>query len=110
MRNNYMLAQFMGFGKTDFHDGKGLVNTYTDHEGSPHTIHELLFDESWDWIMEVVKKYNRLQDEGVDKVRGQTGWSHRIEQGLLDVEIDEVYYGLIDFVNWYNLRIELESK
>ena len=69
MNDNKLIAEFMGFQKTDigWYDSNEIVppmsNTY---DGNTFDEHELSFERSWDWLMPVIQKILDIsfQDDG----------------------------------------------
>jgi len=55
------------------------------------TPDQMLFNQSWDWLMPVVKKLQNLEIE-----------FFRMNDALIEAEIDNVYVAVIVFIKWYN--------
>ena len=59
-----------------------------------NTFDTLLFNESWDWLMPVVKKCFSTGDD-------TTQWDGLFD-ALSTVDIDKVYNAVGEFIKWYN--------
>ena len=61
MNDNKLIAEFMGFQKTDigWYDSNEIVPPMYD--GNTFDEYELSFDTSWDWLMPVVEKISDIK-------------------------------------------------
>ncbi len=116
MENNKLIAEFMGFQKTNigWYDSEEIMpplsNTY---DSNTFDEHELAFHKSWDWLMPVVDRIEGIIDE-----HGCAKYNVRIEQSWVDIidnhtsdEIVKVdgdnrreatYKAVVEFINQYN--------
>jgi hypothetical protein len=90
--NNKLIAEFMGL-ETQRMDTDGYHVLYEnpitgDYEGEGH----LDYDESWDWLMPVVKKIEQTV-EGVPP---------QLLHLSLFSEHREIYNAVVEFIEWYN--------
>lgn len=105
---NKLIAEFMG-GKPYRVMVKsiGMMDAYQWGENS-YTIDELQYHSSWDWLMPVVEKINKL------------GWYFTLDASILDSSAQFIkgtnfikspfwstpllatYNVVIDFIQWYN--------
>lgn len=86
MKENKLIAEFMGFHRTE----KGyIVGGFGD--GTFGLAEELHFHTSWDWLIPVVEKC--FQEDGKHYV---------INDALLTINIDEVYEAVVKFIKEYN--------
>lgn len=65
----------------------------------PFLLSELKFHTSWDWIIPVIKevKLSRISsnDNGYEII-------DRIDNSLMECDIDSLHSHLYDFIEWYN--------
>ena len=80
MNNNKLIAEFMQEGSEGF-------NLY-DYNGCHYKVDELMFYDSWDWLMPVVEKIERLNE--------------LIGAHILSTDIDKTYHGVVKFIKEYN--------
>ena len=85
-KNNILLAEFMQKGSQGF-------NIY-EFEGCFYNLNELKFHCSWDWLMPVVAKCTKLNDDEFD--------NQSIAWALLSNSIVDVYDQVVEFINEYN--------
>ena len=63
---------------------------------------ELKYHSSWDWLIPVVEKIQSVNNE--IKGKNYKDYSQKtIIEGLLTINIDIVYKGVVEFIKWYNL-------
>lgn len=119
--DNELIAEFMGFERIEndrwmAHYIKGLLDPYF---GSFRDVH-LRFNESWDWLMPVVEKIERLGYYTTifkDEDGQQTAILHpvpsyqRDENSMIvpndpmrgnESKIDTTYSVVVEFIKWYN--------
>ena len=107
MKKNEIFAEFIGMQKTDlgWFDYEEVLNT----KGS-NTFDELLFDQSWDWLMAVVRKVEELGYEvlimgiscSVNKVLDRDNPIVTWVCGDKSNKIGLVYTTMFEFIKWYN--------
>jgi hypothetical protein len=95
MEENTLIAEFMGFQKTDigWYDSEETLTS--EVFGSDNTFDFLNYHKSWDWLMPVVEKImwdNDITDDSCTK----------IADALCDAKIDRVYDAIVEFIKWYN--------
>ena len=98
MKNNKLIAEFMGFQKTTmgWYDNEEAMNFNSDS----NTFDELKFHSSWDWLMPVVSKIGNIKNYGIN---GTLDWlsesEFNIEQerdGLYTIE--DVFLSVVEFI------------
>jgi hypothetical protein len=91
MNDNRLIAEFMGFQKTDigWYDSNEIVPPMYD--GNTFDEYELSFDTSWDWLMPVVEKCLKTGDN-TDK------WDD-VYNAVCTIDIKEVYKAVVFFIN-----------
>ena len=98
MKENKLIAEFMGFTNEKnigWYDNQMLMsqNVYDNQDGN--CFDELLFDESWDWLMPVVEKIENYLSENVGKV----GY---FDECLNSNDLDVRYQAVVEFIKQYN--------
>jgi hypothetical protein len=90
--NNKLIAEFMGFQYTSigWYDAEESLDLKGDN-----TFDELKFDTDWNWLMPVVKK---CREESND----EDSYWEAIYYSLVDLDIDNVYIAVVEFIKWYN--------
>ena len=110
-----MIAEFMGY---NFDDNVKEYYVPKYNSGDWFTIDELLFNESWDWLMPVVEKIELL-GYSVEKnfQRIDNDWQTLITKGndilfqdFAEKSIDAMYCTLVSFIEWYNKTSSNEKK
>jgi len=96
--NNILIAEFMGINHLD--DDKYINNLKEmKAEGlyfeQGYMTSELKFDTDWNWLMPVVKK---CREESND----EDSYWEAIYYSLVDLDIDNVYIAVVEFIKWYN--------
>jgi len=84
---NKLIAEFMGYA-LDTTTKEYYVPKY--NSGDWFTIDELLFHDSWDWLMPVVEKCKEYNNKRL---------MSNIEKRLINVDLLGVYKNVIDFIN-----------
>ncbi len=101
--DNELIAEFMGW----FQDKQVNQDIY-------YSTNKLEFDTSWDWLMPVIHKILKIETSvfnydamAMAKLRAMQS----IIAGLsISSDIKEVYKRVLDFVKWYNTRMNLVSR
>lgn len=111
---NELIAEFMGL---KFQYEANGIRYYDVPKGQVHSHNAsmgvFIYDKSWDWLMPVVEKINKLFDEafppGDEFVKRILAHEEPIEREYMDVvglpissTIDEVYHAVLTFIKWYN--------
>jgi len=115
--NNKLIAEFMGFQKTNigWYDSEEIMpplsNTY---DSNTFDEHELAFHKSWDWLMPVVEKIEDIECKETSteligyhlydvEIRQNVTTIHRtnIEETLGD-KLFNTYNAVVEFINQYN--------
>lgn len=120
-KEDILIGQFMGFVYEEgigFEDTKMLLPQLVyDNEGGNY-FHSLMFSESWDWLMPVVEKIEKLQGDkvgcGVSIHHGLTTIQYNSKEISSPVfrrnykydKIKSVYETVLEFVVWYNKQNE----
>ena len=95
MESNKLIAEFMGFTNEKnigWYDNQMLMsqNVYDNQDGN--CFDELLFDESWDWLMPVIEEIDHLQFEPIES----------IEKALFTRSIRDTHKAVVEFIKQYN--------
>lgn len=118
MKDKELVAAFMGY--TRPHPDYPHAS-YWYKEGKPPLVH-LLYDENWNWLMDVVEKIQTLGyfpifapfiENEKGKLTGECLWcmiskqTTNMNDPVVDVtgatsNIDAVYKAVIEFIKWYN--------
>jgi hypothetical protein len=95
-QENILIAEFMGY-----EIQKDPTERFFGRYKTPITKvwikeNELSFDTDWNWLMEVVRKIEQLEDvydfEEFLLIRDE----------LCTGRIEESFYNIVDFIKWYN--------
>lgn len=84
MRNNKLIAKFMGY---EVKHNKCYSPKYNDG-----TIAPMQFHKSWDWLMSVVEKIEQVNEGVPEQMLHVNLYSER----------REVYNAVVEFINQYN--------
>ena len=101
-KTNKLIAEFMGFTQEKnigWYDNDMLMsqNVYDTNNGN--CFDELLFDQSWDWLMPVVVK---LFDDEYNEFDGVGDLSFRLNDTLLETNLDSLYSIVVEFIKNQN--------
>jgi hypothetical protein len=95
MTDNKLIAEFMGVKPTILGDEityemYGIIDCIEDGLDEQHFFleEELMFYDSWDWLMPVVEKIERQNE--------------LIGAHILSTDIDKTYHGVVKFIKEYN--------
>jgi len=96
MKENKLIAEFMGMANERHSDGRYFFTTDIDELKGTDTRfwEELYFHVSWDWLMPVVEK---CYDNGAEE--NEIG---DITHALLDCNKDHLYISVVEFIKQYN--------
>lgn len=105
---NILIAEFLGWVKNKY-------STFFTKNGSPRTIDELNFNESWDWLIPALKKIDELLyasyiDQDITIQDFIKNWYKTETKSLqftnnqlkFSTDINEVYDDVIQFIVFYN--------
>ncbi len=97
MKDNKLIAEFMGFTK----DSKDLylIDDYSlrgEDEYQATYVSEMKYHTSWDWLRPVVEKCFVKQEEVSDDL------SFKLNDALLETNIESLYRVVVEFINEYN--------
>jgi len=97
MNENKLIAEFMGFQKTDigWYDSEETLTS--EVFGSDNTFDFLNYHTSWDWLIPVVREILTRID--IDSIEYET---HNLEYETLDADIKGAYKQVVEFIEWYN--------
>lgn len=99
MKINQLIAEFMGYKKEVRVGGvRYLIKNswYLPNE-------RMLFLTSWDWLMPVVEKTNKIyQKLGEVNKTELACLQAKIMVGIVRVDIESTYMGVFQFIEWYN--------
>lgn len=87
---------YVSYGKKDV-----WVFPFREDEGGSD---ELLFDKSWDWLMPVVEKIHKLNDDsGNELIAKYDEVNHDVDIFRLSIAAPKsiVYKGVVEFIKWY---------
>ena len=90
MKDNKLIAEFMGRGGTFNHD-KTMICTGI----FPDTMTLMKYHTSWDWLMPAVQKC-------FDTQQPEEGQHYFINESLLTMDIGVVYDRVVEFIKTYN--------
>jgi len=106
IENNKLIAEFMGLSI------KEGVCYYTDEDDMfPMGIEVeepyLPYDDSWDWLMPVLKKIDSYANEvmSIDEFDNYRS-SYKMISSPTHYEIDYVHTQAVEFIKWYNEQDE----
>ena len=108
MTDREIVAEFMGIEKCihGWYDRDMLLQqeVYNASNGSIHE--ELMFDESWDWLMPVVVKVRNIY-RVTKEMNEITSMMYHINDNLLNSDnINDTYVEVVEFIKWYNKNKE----
>jgi hypothetical protein len=89
--NNKLIAEFMGLEEIY----TPLLNIYEISETETCLETDLAYHTDWNWLMPVVKK---CREESND----EDSYWEAIYYSLVDLDIDNVYIAVVEFIKWYN--------
>ena len=92
MKDNKLIAEFMGWTPCDPNDSTMYANPTN---GALHSSHSAMrFHTDWNWLMPVAKKCINPEDN-------TKGWDN-LAVALTTCNIDEVYLAVVEFIKTYN--------
>ena len=86
--------------------------------GEPVRIHHNRYHNSWDELIPVVKtiRHNERFPESIEvgiddymKMSKPTECDKKMIEGLYTQDINKVYEGVVEFIQWYNNKAEIEK-
>jgi len=114
MNYNKLIAEFMGFApekNIGWYDGDMMMPQIVYDTNNGNCFDELLFDQSWDWLMTVVEKIESLRDVNGNAYRFTIDMCNaQIEETNIEIlggafKIDTTYKAVVQFINQYNKTI-----
>jgi hypothetical protein len=99
MKSNKLIAEFMGVPTEVFTSGKLNYFFRSFNSGTWYEEQELSYNISWDWLMPVVL---RLLDLEYNEFDGADDLSFRLNDTLLETNLDSLYRIVVEFINEYN--------
>ena len=98
MKDNKVIAEFM---EASFND-KGMTRICGKFGLEIVSALSLKYHTSWDWLMPVVVK---LFDDEYNEFDGADDLSFRLNDTLLETNLDSLYSIVVEFINEYNKTI-----
>ena len=98
MKDNKVIAEFMG---ASFND-KGMTRICGKFGLERVSALNLKYHTSWDWLMPVVVK---LFDDEYNEFDGADDLSFRLNDTLLETNLDSLYKIVVEFINEYNKKL-----
>ena len=95
MNDNKLIAEFMGL---EFSKGEYYRPLYNSGDWIPQD--ELQYHISWDWLIPVVE---RLFDDEYNEFDGADDLSFRLNDTLLEVNLDSLYSIVVEFIKQQKL-------
>ena len=83
--NNKLIAEFMGLAPNEY----GVYQT----KRGPYHLENLSYHLSWDWLMPVVQKCYKIDDE--------EGFDNLVD-AVSTLDINGTYQAVVEFINEYN--------
>lgn len=117
LHGNKLIAEFMDCKIKDYGEDIEIVEWSDDfypdyqHMDGAHTINNIWFDRSWDWLMPVVEKIESLKSPVYinsncctiyEKIDFNTDNGDLFIQSYHKTKINAVYDAVIDYIEWYN--------
>jgi len=105
---NKLIAEFMGGRYFEIGGIMGTTYQYRDliHKGDYYYPNELKYHTSWDWLMPVVEKIEKL---GLGYFKYHYTWSYYNFKGNClwyknnnEKGIMNLFFEVIEFIKWYN--------
>jgi len=97
--NNKLIAEFMGFTyekNIGWYDNEMLMPQLIYDAQQGNCFDELLFGESWDWLMPaVIKCFNKHEEMSNDL-------NFKLNDALLTTNIDRLYDTVVEFIKQTN--------
>jgi hypothetical protein len=94
---NILIGEFMGFKLQDNSNERWFNNWFTNpNQIWSNRIQKLHFDTDWNWLMQVVRKIEQLEDiyECEDFLL--------IRDELCTGRIETSFSSVVEFIQWYN--------
>lgn len=101
MKNNKLIAEFMGVNVITINDVRKNKNPYIS-SADGHLENDLKYHSSWDWLMPVAERC-LTTNEPTD------GQHYFINDALLTCNIDVVYDRVVEFIKEYNFGESMEE-
>ena len=97
MNNNKLIAEFMGLETPD-----GCYFEHLTKEGNRELTHHILlqYHTSWDWLMPVVQKCYKIDNE--------EGFDNLVD-AVSTLDIDGTYNAVIEFIEEYNESNKMDN-
>lgn len=119
MSDNELIAEFMGATKCQLMiKSIGLVDAYECEEWKVPT-EEMLYEVSWDWLMDVVEKIENIIKDGFTPYSVEIEFNECVIKDSSDgfgisyfegdTKIQATYKAVVEFIKWYNVRAEINK-
>ena len=118
LTDNEIIAAFMGFDVYDYELFGNMTRVYSPKTNDSvlraltmHNINQLKYHQSWDWLMPVVEKIEKLYHEAFPKdfIQKLLAKEPTIDHHYMDViaaplatPINEAYESVVAFIKWYS--------
>lgn len=103
VKNNILIADYMGYPKHHDHYHLRKFNYYTFSYNTTQDFNQLCFHLSWDWLMPVLDKIMATTDDQTKAFEGL----NIFELGL-GTDLTTIYIEIINFINWYNENKDIQ--
>lgn len=102
---NHLIAEYLGaqWYEDRWRIGYGEIKQYLNHAT------ELKFDVDWNWLLIVVKQVmdSYTSDMMFDKTAGPLYTT--LKNAIMNIDREEVFNAVVDFVRWHNEQLEEED-
>lgn len=102
-KDNRLIAEFMG-AKMIVEDYHG-INIMEFPDKRTFDLFGLKYNTSWDWLIPVIKQIRGIINTGltIDEYDLKCGYSERLNP--YDYDINSVHKGVVEFIKWFNQRL-----
>ena len=106
IENNKLIAEFMGFIADKSFEVKlvdGINTSYYYYKDDVMCLPETMrYNSSWNWLMEVVEKIERLENNLKTETREEFTQFQKVLSLPIYTKIEAVYNACVEFIKWYN--------
>lgn len=99
-----LIAEFMGFNKNVFEPEFYVLPSPYNSDGPFCSCEFLRFANSWDWLMPVVEKIEKIEGVSViiKKSRCRILIGKKVFSCHTIVKLNSMYRVVVEFIQWYN--------